>query len=461
MKACKYYRTLTIGFALLLAQTSCKKIVDVDGPRNELVTTSVFKDSANAVAAITGMYVEMINVSTVLQFGNGAITVYTGLSGDELIPTRDNASENEFFQNNISKENGLVAGLWTQAYKTIYLANACINGLSQSQTLPETLKTTLIAEARFVRAFVYYHLSALYGEVPYISTIDFKDNAATGTTPKDSLMQILAGELTEISTQLPEISAPPNKARPCKYAAMALASRVYLTLQQWQKAEQSASAVIASRSYGLETDLSNVFKVSSIESIWQLPAMQAGYETSEAYQFVPQNPGYPPAFTITPALLNAFETGDNRMSKWIDSIDVNSQKYYYPFKYSIYYDGNEFSEQPYVIFRLAECYLIRAEARAQLEKLQEAASDINVIRSRAGLSDIHPGDRESLLKAVEQERRIELFCEWGHRWFDLKRTHAIDQLSKVKPGWQNTDALYPIPFKEILLNPFLRQNEGY
>jgi hypothetical protein len=274
-------------------------------------------------------------------------------------------------------------------------------------------------------------------------------------------MQILTDELMEISTQLPEMSASQNKARPCKYAAMGLLSRVYLELGQWQKAEQSASAIIASGNYQLEAELSNVFKASSIESIWQLPSMQAGYETSEAYQFMPQNPGYPPAFAITPVLLNAFETGDRRRSQWIDSIVVSGQTYHYPFKYSIYYDGNESSEQPYVLFRLAEFYLVRAEARMQQQNLQGAASDVNTIRTRAGLSDIGSNDGDSLFKAIQQERRIEFFCEWGHRWFDLKRTHTIAQLSGVKPDWQMTDALYPIPFKEILLNPFLRQNEGY
>src|SRR3546814_2883222 len=102
------------------------------------------------------------------------------------------------------------------------------------------------------------------------------------------------------------------------------------------------------------------------------------------------------------------------------------------------------------MLRLAERYLIRAEARARQDKLagpDGATFDINAIRLRSGLDATDALTKEQLLAAIEQERRVELFAEWGHRWFDLKRTARASEILKPQKGenWQQTDMLYPIP----------------
>jgi hypothetical protein len=115
------------------------------------------------------------------------------------------------------------------------------------------------------------------------------------------------------------------------------------------------------------------------------------------------------------------------------------------------------------VLRLAELFLIRAEANAQLNNVSNAVDDLNVLRTRAGL-DLLPNSlsQQDCLNAVYQERRVELFAEWGHRWFDLKRTGQADAvLGTMKPAWKSSAVLYPIPFGEIQLNPLLTQNAGY
>jgi hypothetical protein len=123
-----------------------------------------------------------------------------------------------------------------------------------------------------------------------------------------------------------------------------------------------------------------------------------------------------------------------------------------------------------MVLRLGEQYLIRAEARAQQGKVTGAGSaeeDLDAIRTRAGLSPTTASTQAQMLDAILQERRVELFAEWGHRWLDLKRTNTIDQvMSVVAPSkggvWESYKALYPIPFNELLLNPKLKpQNPGY
>src|SRR5207245_162544 len=98
----------------------------------------------------------------------------------------------------------------------------------------------------------------------------------------------------------------------------------------------------------------------------------------------------------------------------------------------------------YMMLRLAEQYLIRAEARAQQNNLAGSILDLNVIRTRAGLQNLSASlTQAQVLRAVEQERRIELFAELGHRWLDLKRTgQATAILAPIKPNWNSNAQLY-------------------
>ncbi len=115
-----------------------------------------------------------------------------------------------------------------------------------------------------------------------------------------------------------------------------------------------------------------------------------------------------------------------------------------------------------MMLRLTEQFLIRAECYAHLNDINRSKADIDLIRSRASLPNTSASTQTDLLLAIEQERRIEFFAEWGHRWFDLNRTGRSDQiLPPIKSGWQTTDKLYPIPLTEIRLNPSLTQNAGY
>jgi hypothetical protein len=115
-----------------------------------------------------------------------------------------------------------------------------------------------------------------------------------------------------------------------------------------------------------------------------------------------------------------------------------------------------------MIFRLGEVYLIRAEAAAELGNTTAALNDLNTVRARAGLTPSAAVSQEDILAAILHERQTELFCEWATRWLDLKRTGTINTvLGAEKPGWQPTDALFPVPNPEIQVDNLLKQNPGY
>src|SRR5690606_32440618 len=168
--------------------------------------------------------------------------------------------------------------------------------------------------------------------------------------------------------------------------------------------------------------------------------------------------GPPPLVALHENLLGAMEDDDLRRTHWIGEVTDGTNYWYYSSKYK-QNPGAEYS----TVLRLAEQYLIRAEARAQQNNSIGAQEDLNSIRNRAGLPDTAALTQEALLEAVLQERRVELMLEQGHRWFDLKRHNRADAvLAPIKPAWRPTNILLPIHETELLMNPNLNpQNNGY
>jgi starch-binding outer membrane protein, SusD/RagB family len=165
---------------------------------------------------------------------------------------------------------------------------------------------------------------------------------------------------------------------------------------------------------------------------------------------------------LTASLLSSFEPNDKRKLSWTKTNINNGNSYTFPYKYK--QRSSATISEYNVVCRLAELYLIRAEARALLNDFNGALEDINLIRERAGLDPlISIANQQDLLAAIEKENRSEYFCEWGHRWLDLKRWGQADSILGLEKGtnWQPTDALYPIPFNELTYNVMLTQNPGY
>lgn len=450
-----------IIFVLL---TSCKKLVEIPPPKNQLLTEQVFGDSANATSALLGIYINMVpDFSN--QITNGGLSIITGLSGDEIFRTSNNTIENEFFSNSISSTNYNNRLLWHNAYNYIFSLNTCIKGIENSNNLNASLKSILLGESKFTRAFIYFNLANLFGDVPKIISTDYNINRTIPRTPTDSLYQFMVEDLLFAKNNLTINYVPHGKFRPNKQTVNTLLSKIYLYMRQWENSENAANEVIESGLYDLEAELNSIFLINSTESIWKLPVNYPTVETWNGYYFnTTVSASSRPNYQITNTLMDAFETDDKRSldGNWIKKKTVNNVTYNYPYKYKIRNVGDERKEE-FVIFRLAELYLIRAEARAEQNKLSGAINDLNIIRNRAGLQSLSMAlTSEQVLNAIQQERRIELFCEFGNRWYDLKRWNkASDILSGVKPDWQSTDVLYPIPKTEIERNPFLIQNPGY
>jgi hypothetical protein len=461
--------------AISLLATSCKKFVEIGPPKTQLVSTTVFQSDGTATSALISIYVSSIN-----QTANPYImALYPGLSADELKSFATTVSLRQIYTNTLNPLDGKSSDIWTGGYNCIYQANAVIEGCKTSKTLSPNVKKRIIAEALFLRAFWQFYLLNEFGDIPIVITTDYNLSAHLSRSNKDSVYEQIISDLKDAQSDLSDnyvdgssTNVSIERVRVNKSAATALLARVYLFTGNYAEAEAQATRVIDNRTLYEIVNLDDVFKKNSKEAIWQLmKPLPTTQNTPEGANFILTTKpatNLSKSSTISESLLSAFEAGDNRKVNWIGKITNSGIDYYFPYKYKVS-SSSTISEYSMVL-RLAEQYLIRAEARAQLDDLTNAISDIDVIRNRAGLpliKDINPNiNKQNLIDQILKERRIELFTEWGHRWMDLKRTGKIDAVMTTEAiakgsAWDTRKQYYPIPESEINNNSNLIQNPGY
>jgi hypothetical protein len=460
------YRTFILWYTMailifIFSTASCKKFVDVDAPVNQIISDEIFQDEGLALSAVTGIYSEMMSSGN--RFSSGDLTFLAGLSADELYSINPSFRD-EFLKNDIKEtsHSTLVASFWEKAYRYIYTANICLEKMyAPSASISLASRKMLEGECRFIRAFCYFHMVNLFGPVPLPLGSDFHANMILPRSSIDDVYKQIIEDLEIAKDLLLENYPSPERVRPNKYAVLALLAKVYLYRNDWAKAESISTQVISSPTYTLEP-LDKVFLKASNEAIWQLMPVNTTFNnTWEGNIILPGN-----TYVVTDTLYRSFEVGDNRRSTWLKdrptAVSSPGSKYY-PWKYRT--KSSPSKNEYYVVFRLGEQYLIRAEARAHLNKVNEAAADLNIIRNRAGLFNTTASDQDAIYAAIAQERKVELFAEWGNRWYDLKRTQRADAelggLNYKSQTWSKNDTLWPIPTSQILVNPNLTQNSGY
>jgi starch-binding outer membrane protein, SusD/RagB family len=444
----------------LLVLNSCKKFVEVKPPIDRLTSEKVFESEAAANSAVLGIYSQMLYPEPYLTCG--AMTIYTGLYADELVTSNSfSASETQFADNSVKANNSIIYfNVWQKAFKYIYQSNACIEGLANSTKVPANARDQLIGEVLFIRSFIYFYLTNLFGEVPLVLKTDFKDNARLPRIAQSKIYDQIKKDLIQAAALMGEDYVAGGHSRPNRFAAISLLARVYLYTGDWKSAALAAGQVINSGHYTLLDDLTQVFLFNSPEAIWQLYPVGGYFNTTEGIYFVPFASTVIPSYFLTDTIVHSFDSADRRLSAWTGINEIATKKYFYPYKYKVGYTGDII--ESYVMLRYAELFLIRAEANAQLDLLQDAVADINIIRERAGVFPVNLNTKSQVLLILQQERLHELFAEWGHRWFDLRRTGKANEiLTSQKPGWSANDTLFPIPQSEILLNPALTQNPGF
>jgi hypothetical protein len=475
------YTGLGLLWLIIVGVSGCKKLVEVNAPVTSLSSANIYSTDPTAIAAVNANYTILSNFGPFArQFGG--ISGIAGLSADELTLYSGTSDQNlkQYYKNALANNT---SDLWTTIYPLVFRANAALEGLSAATSLTPAVKQQLTGEAKFCRAFIYFYLVNLYGDVPLVLTTDYSVNNLLARTPKDQVWKQIIQDLHDaeilLNSNYPDaslLSTSTERVRPTKWAAAALLARAYLYTSNWTGADSATSAVIGNSLYRL-TGLDTVFKKNSNEAIWQLQPVNIGYNTLDAYFFILPTSG-PNSGTwvayLSDSLITHFEIGDQRRTHWVNSVTVGGATYYYPYKYKVNTNDPNNIKSPSamseyrMVLRLAEQYLIRAEARAQLNNLPTAKADLDVVRTRAGLLGTTANSQAEILAAILIDRRMELFTEWGQRWLDLKRTGTVNAVMgtggacAVKGGIWNTNwQWYPIPLGELKTDPNLIQNPGY
>jgi hypothetical protein len=434
-------------FTLLLAVVSACDVLDVK-PTDSISVDAAFKDKNGIEKGILGAYASFTN----LGYYGRTYLLFSDLAADNLYHPSD-ATAQEYAQvdnNAILPENGSIDGIWTSAYQGINIANNVIAKVPTIADMTDEEKTLALAELQFIRALNHFNLLNFFGAIPIklIATVG-SDGVDVPRSSVGAVYDQIIADLTFAEMNLPVSS---QKARASKHAATALLARVYLYQGDYAKARAKAKQVIDSKAYTLLA-YDKIFVDQSNESIFEIDFTTINRNRIAEYALPVALNGRrevaPPA-----EMLAAYEAADT-LRKQVSLHDTANV--YYPAKYDDLATGAE----NVIVLRLAEMYLIRAEADARSDgNIDSIQADINIIRHRAGLEDTEAESYTTLLAAIEYERRIEFAFE-GHRWFDLVRTNrALDVLPLVKDIDQT---LFPIPLEEILTNrhPDMEQNHGY
>lgn len=452
-------RTLGIIVVAALTAAACDDPLDPT-PQQQIPQAEALDSPDEIRVAVNGMY-------DALQTCDGGycrnLVVFPDLYAGNLRFTGTYTSDREVANRNLTAGNTALPGIWGAAYQGIDRANNVLQGLTaqQAKFVDKDEFNQLKGEAHFIRALNYFTLIKFFGGVPLVTEpiVTVPAEVGRARSSEAEIWAFIEAELAQAMNLLPEDA---GAVRASMGAATALKARAHLYQREWQAAFDLADEVIKSGMYELELQYANVFeKEQTNEAIFEIPftVTDAG---SLAFWFFPSGLGGRRGFAPAAGLVNSFEDEDVRFSTAYNETGGGTS---YGFKYT---DIASTADDVPVI-RLAEMYLIRAEAAARLGNLGRALADVNVIRARAELgeaaADANKDGATSMnevLAVVLTERRHELFYE-GHWFFDLKRFGDVPAGSTLLTalGLTGNRLLFPIPQREIDANGSLIQNPGY
>lgn len=521
MKVFKYIILLQIGFLLL----GCDDDFLDEKPKDFLTKSNLLTSQEGFESALTGLYSK---VREEYLFGYGQYNaLYAGTDIAQNAFPHPEQYAYTLYGGNLTNENFVARRTWSWAYEAIGAANFILTN-SENEAIQwesESDKLRIQAEAKFLRAYAYNTLVHLYGGVPLvleeINTVKLDFERST----KEEVLEVIKNDLLFAAENLPTDELRPGKI--VKWAAYHMLAEVYLHMDQPADAEEAANEVINSGKYhlmqerfGAKADqpgdvFSDIFKENNqnrtsgnMETIW---AMQLQYNVVGGITddwsrrawvaFYVQIPGFQLADSLggrgvgrmkpTAWWLNLYEDQDIRNSPYnirrvyyyndstsgkpygAPATDVDSTlaaTYLYPTtrKFEFGVPDNlayAFNLKDRIKMRLAETYLLLAEAQFKQGKISEAAASINFVRNRANATPAEAGD--ITLDYILDERARELIGEYPRR-FTLVRTGKLIERTKLHnpesaPHIHEDNNLWPIPQAVIDANSGaeLKQNKGY
>lgn len=489
--------TYTLTIALLTMMSCGKDYLDVNpetyqGAANFFQTKAQFTQAVNGgYAPLQGIYngtlwalAEMRSDNTSYQYNTGDRSGFPYEEIDEFREISNNTHATSFFNN---------------AYLGISRCNVVLDRIDAS-TLDAVSKDQIIGEASFLRAFYYFQLVRVFGDLPLVLKEVKSTDEAFSAAPRKPAADIYAQILIDAKAatqKLPEVyTAAADKGRATKGTARTLLAEVYMTQKNFTAATTELRAVVQSGKYQLNGNYADNFSITKkngVESIFEIQYMEGsnGENSSFIYAFAPYNSAATVAgFAVasgaaagwnapTQDMLDAYEAGDLRkdVSVGLNFTDPNNKKIApYVKKYLSPHAVRFITADNFPVYRYSDVLLMLAEClnEAGFQADGEAFTLLNQVRKRAGLADktstnakaeLKVASQDDFRKAIAQERRVELAFE-DHRWFDLLRTgkiaevmtaHAIREKAAkthvIAASYTDIKAVYAYPLREQDLIP--------
>lgn len=475
MKKLHFIRYI-IPFILISTNFSCSKDFVNLTPQGLIPVDGYYRDELSVKNALAGMYSSLRTI-----YNNN--WAYSELPSDNTMTF----PASEAFWGEMDKFTWLptssrIQEAWSRHYTTISLCNILLDRISPV-SMPQANKDRYIAEAKFVRALMYFNLVRMFGEAPLVLN-EIATEAQAYSYNRESIPNIYAQiekDLSESAAVLPASYTGADIGRATKTAANGLLGKVYMFQKKFPEAESILAEVAAAapsplipyeQVFGLGND-------NNADIIFSVQYLSGGFGEGNIFarEFVPSVSGTTiigvsgSSYNVGGQdLYEAFETDDARKPISIDVFPDGALVYYYTrkFLYPTVPGGNE-GDNDWPVLRFGDVILLYAEALNENSKTNEALIQLNRIRERAGLPAKSGLSKEDARTAIYNERRVEL-CFEGERWFDLVRWDIfIPTMQAFKTnynvtGMGNIDErlrVFPIPSRERALNPNLTQNTGY
>ena len=465
----------------LLAFLSCQGILDKE-PIATLDAGSFFQTEADAVQALNAAYQPLLFSNE----NNNYYWAFAAVASDEAITggdgSRPGIAELDAFTFTPRTEE--FNNFWKLQYTGITQCNLVLDNIAEIE-MGEARRGQITGEALFLRAYYYFLLTQVFGDVPLFTQVAPPDELKVPKTPKAIILAQIEADCERAAGLLPIQSAAKDVGRATRGAAYALAAKAYLYEKNWEKTLEYVGKVKGLGVYALMPDYGDNFRKNTqnnAESVWEIQHTNLelgvgnflnqwwaskkyeGYGFAEATleffnAFEPNDPrrkltvanNNDPYFTVV--YKPSFSSTGHSVVKYLQAKDSVTQKA----------DG----DINYTAIRFAEVLLWEAEALTELNRVQEAQAPLEQVRARAraqatdpltALPPVTATDQQTMRDAVHHERQVELGFEL-HRYFDLVRWGTAAQ---VLPGFQvGKHEVFPLPQTEIDLNPFLMQNAGY
>lgn len=485
------YQNILLGAVLLTGLSACSKFLDEE-PTAHQSTSTYYATSDDAVRAVTDAY-RMLKDQA---YGGYSPSSFGDIMADDANKGGGGASDQELIQQlklfTAKSDNGYVYNAWRDNFKGVYLANLVLQKVPPIQ-MSDTLKTQVLSEARFLRAYYYLHLVRLFGRVPLVlEPIDNGDyNVPQSEEPV--VLTAIEEDARAAINGLPEKSqqAVTDRGRATKGAAQALLLEVYMWQKKWMQAQQIGDSIINSQQYTLASDVTKIWTLDGEfgpESIFEvnnenIPGKNVG-NLLNLFDAPRNTWGY--GFVVpSKSLVAEFEQGDPRFQATVitnnqvlpDGTTANTatsetgywnRKYWLPVSQIPTNNGGGAGDGPTNdrIFGLAQVMLWTAEAAFHNGDVNHATELVNKIRTRArnsgGNTDMSvlPNYTTVTLDNIYHEMRVETALGEHRRFYELVRTgRAAAVLPNFKVG---VNEHVPIPLNEIQLSGgVLTQNNGY